>query len=149
MEFRQIRKDDLKQFLEMRMEFAALMREIPDMKSFRDVTETYLEEHIGKDDLVVVLAVDSGQIISSCMACIFQTAPLPSCPSGKIAELLNVYTKKDHRGNGYVTKLIRMLMEELKSRGVGKIILSYTDAGYPVYKKLGFTEENQEMSLTL
>ncbi len=77
------------------------------------------------------------------------TPPLPSCPNGKIAELLNVYTIEEYRRHGYAERLLRLLIEELKTRDVGKIILEYTDAGFPVYQKLGFVVTENHMKLNL
>lgn len=53
-----------------------------------------MKEHIEKDDLIIFIAVDKNRIVSSCMACIFQTAPKSSCPNGTNAELLNVYNSE-------------------------------------------------------
>ena len=83
------------------------------------------------------------------MACIFQTAPLPSCPEGKTAELLNVYTKSGYRRKGLAEKLVNMLLAELKQKDVRKIVLEYTDDGFPLYQKLGFTEIDHQMQLRL
>lgn len=48
------------------------------------------------------------------MLCIFNTAPLPSTLSGKIGELLNVYTKNEYRRQGHSKRLIKLLMDEAK-----------------------------------
>ena len=149
MEFRRANRADMDMFLDNRIEFVKSIRVIPDIEAFRQRTRQYLEEHIDKDDLIIFIATEENRIISSCLACIHQTVPLASCPSGKLAELLNVYTIEEYRNKGYAEKLIRMLFEETKKRGVEKIILDYTDMGYPLYKKLGFTELDRHMELSL
>jgi ribosomal protein S18 acetylase RimI-like enzyme len=149
MEFKQASYNDIDLFLEHRMEFVASIRNIEDSKSFKEGTRKYLEEHIDKEDLIIFIAKDGEKIVSSCMACIFETIPLPSCPKGKSAELLNVYTLEGWRRYGYAEKLIHMLMIESKKRGVEKIILDYTDAGLPLYKKLGFIPLEYQMQMKL
>lgn len=149
MELRRANREDINEFTEFRVEFATLIPQIPDVEAFRTNTRTYLMEHIDKDDLIIFVAVDQGKIVASCMACIFITAPLPSCPSGKTAELLNVYTKEAYRGRGLAPQLLHMLIEEAKKNGVQKMILQYTQAGHPVYQKLGFEELEQQMQLKL
>jgi len=62
------------------------------------------------------------------MACIFQTAPLPSCPTGKSAELLNVYTLKKYRKQGHAETLVRMLIE--KSNAVKIVKTIYIEGVY-------------------
>jgi ribosomal protein S18 acetylase RimI-like enzyme len=150
MEYRQADLRDIDIFLENRMEFASLMREIADPVQFREDTRRYLEEHIGKDDLIIFLAMEGEEIISACMACIFTTVPLPSCASGKTAEILNVYTMQEYRAQGHAKKLLRMLLDEARHRGVEKAILISTEEGYPLYKNLGFqlmTEKKMRLKI--
>lgn len=147
MEYRQGTRKDLKLFLDNRMEFSAAVKEIPNLEAFRESTADYLEEHIGKDDLLIYLALDNGRIVSSCMACIITTAPLPSRLSGKSAELLNVYTIEEYRRQGHAAVLLNMLFKELKRRGVPKVVLEYTDAGLPFYQALGFKDLERQMFL--
>lgn len=149
MEFRRANRNDLAKFLENRMEFVASISEISDTESFRNATRQYLEQHIHQDDLIIYIALDGDQIVSSCMACIYQTAPVANFPSGRCAELLNVYTVQAYRRNGYAERLIRMLIQEARNRKVGKILLDYTKLGLPLYKKLGFTPIPNQMELRL
>ena len=149
MEFRRANRADIDTFLENRLEFVTSIRNISDIEAFKQSTRQYLHEHIDKDDLIIFIATEESRIVSSCMACIYQMVPLASCLSGKSAELLNVYTIKEYRNKGYAEKLIRMLFEETRNCGVKKILLDYTDMGYPLYKKLGFTELDRHMELSL
>jgi len=149
MEYRQVNRNDIIQFVENRIMFATSIRQISDVTAFKLTTRQYIENHIEKDDLVIFLAIHNGIIASSCMACIFQTAPLPSCLSGKTAELLNVFTLPEYRKQGHAEVIVRMLLEKLKERGVEKILLDYTDMGFPLYKKLGFVPLEKQMQLKL
>ena len=149
MEFRRATRGDVTAFVENRIEFLKLIRTIDHPEEFREKTQQYILEHIEKDDLIICLAMDGDTIASSCMACVFQTAPVPSCPSGKAAELLNVYTKQAYRRMGLAETLVRMAIRELQRCGVDKVLLDYTDDGLPLYQKLGFTILPQEMQLRL
>jgi ABC-type polysaccharide/polyol phosphate transport system ATPase subunit len=100
MEYRRANRNDVDSFVENRIEFVTSIRDIRDIDDFRNRTRQYIQEHIEKDDLIIFIAIDKNKIVSSCMACIFQTAPLPNCPTGTSAELLNVYTLKEYRRNG-------------------------------------------------
>lgn len=149
MEYRRAHRSDLDLFAAHRMDFVSSIRKISDIEGFRAKTKQYIEEHIDKDDLLIWIAVDEGKIAASCMACIYQTAPLPSCPNGKKAELLNVYTLAEYRKQGHAEKLLRMLIQALKERGVEKILLDSTDMGLPLYQKLGFVQLESQMELKL
>lgn len=147
MEYRRANSDDVALFLENRMEFVGTMVSIDNMSDFMDRTQAYIRTHINKDDLLIFIAVENNKIIASCMACIFDTIPVPSCISGKRAELLNVFTHKEYRRRGHAKKLIGMLMREVKSYGVEKITLCYTQDGLPLYQQLGFTYAKNQMEI--
>ena len=61
--------------------------------------------------------------------------------NGLYADVLSVYTEPEYRGQGLCTHLMRNLVEYGKKRGLGRIDLSATDKGYPVYKKIGFKDK--------
>jgi ribosomal protein S18 acetylase RimI-like enzyme len=149
MEYRQANRNDVAAFVENRLEFSALFVADAEMDAFRNRTKRYLEEHIDRDDLMVFLAVDDGRIVSSCMACLFLTAPLPSCPTGKSATLLNVYTLEAYRRQGHAETIVRMLIERLREAGADRVLLDYTDLGLPLYRKLGFVEREKQMQMRL
>lgn len=149
MEYRRAKLEDIDLFVKNRIEFITSIKEISNINDFKNQTKQYIKEHIERDDLIIFIAIDKNRIISSCMASIFQTVPKPSCPNGINAELLNVYTIKEYRRNGYAEKLLNMLIQEIKNLGVEKIILDCTDIGLPLYKKLGFSISQNQMELKL
>lgn len=148
MEYRKANRQDIDMFVKNRVEFATSIRDIDDVPAFEKKTKAYVEAHIDSD-LVVFLAVDNGAIIASCMACIYHTAPLPGCLSGNIAEIFNVYTKKEHRRKGHAKMLLNKTIDEVRKRGVEVVRLDYTDDGLRLYEQLGFTLAEHQMQLIL
>lgn len=149
MEFRRATREDVERFLDVRMEFVTEIRTIPDADDFRAATLAYLQSHIEQDDFAIYLALENREIVSCCMASVYRTPPLPSCRSGVAAKLLNVYTKPEFRRRGLAEQLVRMLLRELEACGVEKVQLDYTEAGLPLYRKLGFTELTHQMERRL
>jgi ribosomal protein S18 acetylase RimI-like enzyme len=149
MEYRRALSNDIDMIVENRIEFVTSIAKIQNKAEFKDITKRYIEEHIDKEDLIIYIAIENNEIIASCMSCIHMTVPLASCLSGKYAELLNVYTKKEYRRKGHAERLISILIAELKEYGVEKIKLKYTDSGYPLYEKIGFEKLDRDMELTL
>ena len=93
--------------------------------------------------------MNNGAIIASCMACLYHTVPLSSCLSGKIAEIFNVYTQKEHRRKGHAKMLLSMTIDEVRKRGVEIVRLDYTEDGLLLYKQMGFTLAEHQMLLIL
>ena len=149
MDYRMANKDDVELFVNNRIEFVTSISNIEDIGDFENKTRQYLYEHIEKDDLIIFLAAKDGNIVASCMACLYEIAPLRGCLSGKTAELLNVYTRSEYRRKGHAKTLLNLLIQEAKKRGVEKILLDYTDDGFWLYKKLGFTLLERQMILKL
>lgn len=149
MEYRMATVNDIDKFVETRIEFVTLIRKIDDVQGFRENTREYLRRNIGTENLTIYLAIDKGKIVSSCLASIFTTIPVPSCNSGKSADILNVYTIPEYRRRGIAKKLLIMLIEEMKKSGVNRLVLEATEDGYPLYKQLGFKAEERSMALKL
>lgn len=149
MDYRMANHDDIDLFVKNRIEFASSITNIEDAAEFEARTRKYLEANIGKEGLIVFLAIDNNTLIASCMACIYTTAPLPSCLSGKTAEILNVYTKEEHRRKGHAKALLNLLTEEAKRRGVEKMKLDYTEDGLSLYEQMGFSLSENKMQKTL
>ncbi|MDO4460057.1 MAG: GNAT family N-acetyltransferase, partial [Clostridia bacterium] len=91
---------------------------------------------------IAFVAEDSDRIISTVFLHIVEMPPSPKFPNGLTGEVLNVYTKPEYRGRGICTKLMNMLLDSAKEHKLCRVDLSATEAGYPVYKKIGFKEKD-------
>ena len=69
--------------------------------------------------------------------------------SGKKGYITNMYTRAEYRGQG----LARALLDKLKTYavevGCSSLELNASAAGYPVYKKYGFSDVSNEMKLKI
>ena len=80
---------------------------------------------------------------------IAELMPTFSHPTGRRAHLMNVYTAPDYRGQGIAHRMVEMLIEEARRRGVTEISLDATTSGRPLYRKLGFQDSEECMVLVL
>lgn len=149
MEIIKVKLSNIDMLVDNRLEFVCSIRNIANRDDFRMHTREYFQKHLEDDSLIAFTAMDNGKIVASCILCIYETLPVPSCLNGKTGLLLNVYTLKAYRHKGLAYSLLIKLIEEAKRLGVGKIQLDYTDDGYPLYKKMGFEKLDREMVLKL
>ncbi|MDF2907687.1 MAG: acetyltransferase [Herbinix sp.] len=91
--------------------------------------------------VLAYIAEDKEDIVTTVLMVITEKPGNPHFMSGKTGLLLNVYTKPDYRRRGLAGALISMAIEDAKKLDLAHIELSATPAGYPLYKKLGFVEE--------
>lgn len=101
----------------------------------------YFTEHIGRD-LVVYIAEEAGEIISSVFLLMIEKPANPNFMTGRIGELLNVYTNPEYRRQGIAGKLLSMSIESAKKKKLSFLELKASEEGYPLYKKMGFEEVN-------
>ena len=100
----------------------------------------YFERKLGSE-LIAFVAKDEGRIVSVAYLHIIEMPANSILLNGLYGEVLNVYTEPEFRGKGLCTKLMNNLIEYGKIRGLGRIDLSATKEGYPIYEKLGYTEK--------
>jgi len=120
----------------------------------------YFPQHIGKDFIAFVAespaegmrgsapyeADDSrfyaeaaaGGIISCAFLVITEKPANPAFITGKTGTVLNVFTYPEYRRKGVATALLRLLIKDAKGQNLSYLELSATEAGKPLYEKLGF-----------
>ena len=111
-------------------ERAGMEKQLPD----------YFERKLGSE-LIALVARDEEKIVSVVYLHIIEMPANSILLSGLYGEVLSVYTVPEYRGKGLCTKLMSNLIEYGKNRGLGRIDLSATKEGYPIYAKLGFREK--------
>ena len=100
----------------------------------------YYINHIEKD-MIAYIAKESNEIISSVFLVIIEKPSNPSFMSGKIGNILNVYTKPQYRKQGIAGQLLKLAIDESKEMNLAYLELKSTKEGFNLYKKLGFIEE--------
>jgi GNAT superfamily N-acetyltransferase len=90
---------------------------------------------------------DKGEIISSGAITFVSFVPTPNDVSSKIAYLHSVYTRKSHRNGKCAQRIVRTAISYCRSHGVNTIILGASNAGKPIYEKIGFRSTPEMMRL--
>ena len=110
----------------------------------------YFREHLNRDIFAFVCR-DGDRIAGCCLLLISEMPSNPSFINGKTGSVLNVYTRPEYRRKGIAGKLMKMLLHEAEIRELDYVELKATDAGYSLYKSLGFKDavsEYHEMKYT-
>ena len=109
------------------------------LKILQKTLPKYYKKHLNKD-LFIFVAKRDAEIVACAFLLLVEKPASPSFITGKTGTVLNVYTKPKYRKNGYAKKLLTMLLKEAKEKNVSVIELKSTEAGYLLYKALGFEE---------
>lgn len=136
-------KEDINELIRMRIAYM-----IDDFGSVtdeeREAMETQLPDYFARKlgtELIAFVAKDEDRIVSVAYLHIIEMPANSILLNGLYGEVLSVYTEPDHRGQGMCTRLMKDLVEYGKKIGLGRIDLSATDEGYPIYAKIGFKEK--------
>ncbi len=106
----------------------------------------YFSTSISNESLVVWLATEDEYIIGTAGVCFFQYPPSFSNTTGRIAYITNVYTRDEYRKQGIATKLLELIIEEIKNEGCKFTRLHASSQGKKLYEKMGFTDVEGFMS---
>ena len=136
-------KEDIKELIRMRIAYM-----IDDFGFVSDIErkgmETQLPDYFNRKlgtELIAFVAKDEDRIVSVAYLHIIEMPANSILLNGLYGEVLSVYTEPDYRGKGLCSKLMNNLVEYGKNKGLGRIDLSATDDGYPIYAKIGFKEK--------
>lgn len=141
-------KDNIDVLIQSRLEMLRVVNELSSDYMFSDEFIAESREYFKNADQTTVLAVDKA-VVGCASLCYIKLMPTFSHPTGKRAHLMNVYTKSEYRRQGIAYKMINILINEAKEKGVTEISLDTTKQGRALYKKCGFVESNECMVLKL
>ncbi len=141
MEFKRI--NDIETLVKMRMTY--LRYDFPEtsMEELAKITASlpeYFKKHIDKD-MFAFAAVEDGVVISGAFLVVIEKPANPAFPTGKVGNVLNVFTLEEYRREGIAALVMKTLIGYAEDIRLDFLELKATSDGYPLYKKLGFGEE--------
>jgi ribosomal protein S18 acetylase RimI-like enzyme len=101
---------------------------------------SYFGKALSSGEFIAYIAEDGGNPVG------FGGMVIQSIPgsfkniSGKLGYILNIYTIGSHRGKGIGSDIMKKLIDDGRSLGLGKLSLHASDMGIGIYRKLGFHE---------
>ena len=141
--FSEATKDDIPELIRLRIAYMADdFGGVSDHE--RECMEKQLPDYFGRklgDELIAFVAKDGERMVSVAYLHIIAMPANSILLNGLYGEVLSVYTEPEYRGQGLCSKLIQNLIDYGRERGLGRVDLSATKEGYPIYAKLGFQDK--------
>ncbi len=141
-------EEDIDLLMDIRLE---MLREVNNLSEDYEYSEdfiNYSKEYFLNGDQTTILAFDGESMVGCASISYISVMPTVDHMSGKRAHLMNVYTRPEYRGKGIAYKMADLLIKEAWERGVTEVSLDATEAGRPLYRKLGFKDSSECMVLT-
>ena len=134
--------------LEMRREREDAVLEIPESE-FAVLLRNYFTDAVKYGSFVSFIAWDGENAAACSGLSVVALPPSYGDLSGKKGYITNMYTRQEYRGRGIARCLLDKLKEYAQDEGCTTLALNASDAGYPVYKKYGFSDVLNEMKLKI
>ncbi len=90
---------------------------------------------------------NDNQIIASGVITIVSFVPVPDDTNHNIAYLHSMYTEKGYRHQKYAQKIVDRAIHYYQKNEINRVVLNASDAGKPIYEKLGFVSSPETMRL--
>lgn len=137
-EYRRADISDLETLVDQRMRFFRDAKPEMDAESLKEPNREYYVEAIPTGECVYWLASENGQTVGGGGFALRRYAPGYMLRDGVSAYVFNIFVEPEYRKQGIAREIMLRLMDEAKKRGIGRLDLHATEAGRPVYEKLGF-----------
>ena len=109
----------------------------------------YFSENIANNKFIAWLAIENNEIIATSGLCFYELPPTYRNPSGKVAYITNMFTKKEFRRKGIATILFEKIINEAKILNYKILRLHTSVYGKGLYKKYGFMDSEGFMHLKI
>ena len=120
-----------------------------DMTEVEAESRFYYERALKDGSHTAWLVFDGSEFIGSGGISYYNVMPTYHNPTGKKAYIMNMYTVPSHRRKGIATKMLDLLVQDARERGITAISLEATEMGKPLYEKYGFVPMTSEMELPM
>ena len=123
----------------------------PGREALAAVLKDYFRRRMGKD-LHIFVAEEDGTLAAIAILLLLEKPAHPLFPRGRVGEVIGVYTRPESRRRGAARGVLEALIAFSAGLDLDNLYLKATEDGYPLYRLLGFQEEehpNRPMFLPL
>lgn len=93
------------------------------------------------NNIFCYLIKETEEIVACAFLLIVEKPASPMFITGRTRTVLNVYTKPICRHKGYAKAIMKTLLQDAVEMNLSSVELKSTDAGYNLYKSIGFTDD--------
>lgn len=118
-----------------------------DMTEVEHQSYKYYQKALRDGTHTAYLAFDGDRFAGAGGISYYQVMPTFHNPSGNKAYIMNMYTRPEYRRQGIARRMLDILINDAKARGISYITLEATMMGRPLYESAGFVPMKDEMIL--
>ena len=148
--FRKATVDDIDLLTKTRIEVLRAANRLPvdtDMGDVEKQSRLYYEKALRDGTHTACLVFDRDRWVGAGGISYYQVMPTYHNPSGNKAYIMNMYTHPEYRRQGIARRMLDILINDAKEKGISFITLEATSMGRPLYENAGFVTMKDEMIL--
>lgn len=111
-----------------------------DTKKIRRDLPDYFRRNLN-ENIFCYLIRDKEKIAACAFLLVVEKPMSPAFITGKTGTVLNVFTNPAYRHKGYAKEIMNKLLSDAVEKNLSVVELKSTEAGYQLYKSVGFTDE--------
>lgn len=148
LDFRRAGLADAPTLARLRVEFVRIVKDggIPDEAGYEAALARYFAGGLRRGRLLAWLCLDGGEAVASAALRIDRGRRPGQAERGYV---MSVFTREPYRRRGLASRLLGLLIEEARARGLERLSLHPTADGLPLYLGLGFRPFRTVMILPL
>lgn len=104
-----------------------------------DALPAYFEKNLNHNFFCYLIR-EMEEVVACAFLLIVEKPANPMFITGRTGTVLNVYTKPRCRYKGYAKAMMETLLQDAVEMNLSFVDLESTDAGYNLYKSIGFTD---------
>jgi GNAT superfamily N-acetyltransferase len=134
---------DINQLVELRVLMQIEVNEFqgePFPDEYLEKVKCYFIESLKNQKYASAVALIGDQVVATAGVCFYEKPPSIVGGTGLVGYVTNVYTRKEHRGKGIGTCLMKKLNELAQELKADKLHLGATLDGLQIYKTVGYEE---------
>ena len=108
----------------------------------------FFQTHLNKDCICYIVR-EQDMIVSCAFLLVVEKPMSPAFISGKTGTVLNVYTRPEFRHRGCAKRIMERLIADAETMGLDSVELKATDAGYALYRSMGFADDKKYLPMKL
>lgn len=114
-----------------------------DRAAMRAADAAYFGSALTTDEAAVWLARRGEDALGSVALSFYRSSPKPWYMQERYAYLSSMYVTREERGHGLGRHLLTAALDHARASGVTSVSLHATEAGRPLYAKVGFSETGE------
>ncbi|MCM1496054.1 MAG: GNAT family N-acetyltransferase [Bacteroides sp.] len=114
-----------------------------DILKIRQDLPNYFRKNLNQN-IFCYLIRDKEEIAACAFLLVIEKPMSPAFITGRTGTVLNVYTNPVYRHKGYAKQIMNQLLSDAVEKNLSVVELKATDAGYHLYKSMGFVDDTSK-----